>query len=318
MSDSTLDAIEAQLDDLFQQQAYGDALTLATQVHASGRFPEGAPLFYYYQICAATRLQNTALALQLIDQMLDEGLWLGRSLLQDSPDLKQLQGDPVFETRVNRNYERQHAIPAKTYTLEPRDRLDRTAGEPYPLLLVLHSNGSSAEKAMPFWRHAAERGWLVALPQSSQYVWAGAAVWDDLETTCQDVLRSLNTLGQRYPIDSRQVIFAGHSLGGQMAIRFLLDGPYEGLGFLAVSPYMTELEPFVPLVEACEGRNLRGYMIVGEKDPVILPTVNQALKDLLVSHQIACEMEVVPGAGHDYPPRFAESLERALEFIISS
>ena len=128
MSETNLDTIEAQISELFKNQEYSQVLALASQAHASGHFPEAAPYFYYYQICAATRLQDTATAFQLMDQMLEEGLWLGKSLLRDSPSLKQLQDDPVFERQLTRNYERQHAIPATTIFLEPRDRLTRTAG----------------------------------------------------------------------------------------------------------------------------------------------------------------------------------------------
>jgi len=315
MSETDLDAIESQIMEFFKKQEYSQALDLASQAHASGHFPEAAPFFYYYRICAATRLQDTATAFQLMDQMLEEGLWLGTSLLRESPSLKQLQDDPVFERQVNRNYERQHAIPATTILLEPRDRLTRTESEPYPLLLVLHSNGSSAKKAMPFWRHAAERGWLVALPQSTQFIWADAAVWDDLETTSQDVLRSLENLRQRYPINSQRVVFAGHSLGGQIAIRFLLDGPFEGQAFIALGPYLPEIEPLVPLIEACQGRALRGYIIAGEQDRVISRQVIQSFQKLLNEHHIPCEVEIASGAGHDYPPGFGEYLDRALRFV---
>jgi len=169
---------------------------------------------------------------------------------------------------------------------------------------------------MPFWRHAAGRGWLVALPQSTQFIWADAAVWDDLDTTSQDVLRSLENLRQRYAIDSQRVVYAGHSLGAQMAIRFLLDGPFEGRGFIALGPYLSEIDSLVPLVEACQGRSLRGYIIAGEQDKVISHGVIQSFQKLLNDHHLPCAVEMVPGAGHDYPPGFGEHLDRALRFIM--
>ncbi len=113
---------------------------------------------------------------------------------------------------------------------------------------------------------------------------------------------------------------AGFSRGGELAIWLALSGTIEVRGFIAVGPggpYIREPDKWVPLIEASQGRGLRGYLVVGEQD-VSCYEGTLALAELFKSRHFPCELEVHPNLGHDFPPEFQQSLARALEFVFQA
>jgi predicted esterase len=60
---------------------------------------------------------------------------------------------------------------------------------------------------------------------------------------------------------------------------------------------------------------LRGYLIAGGKDPRY--EAFKQVHTLLLQHGIPCEMEDHPELGHEFPPDFENSLDKALKFILS-
>ncbi|TEU17283.1 MAG: hypothetical protein E3J21_08890 [Anaerolineales bacterium] len=113
---------------------------------------------------------------------------------------------------------------------------------------------------------------------------------------------------------------AGFSRGGELAIWLALSGTIEVRGFIAVGPggpYIREPDKWVPLIEASQGRGLRGYLVVGEQD-VSCYEGTLALAELFKSRHFPCELEVHPNLGHDFPPEFQQSLARALEFVLQA
>ena len=60
---------------------------------------------------------------------------------------------------------------------------------------------------------------------------------------------------------------------------------------------------------------MRGYLVAGGKDPRY--EMFKQIHALFLQHGIPCEMEDHPELGHEFPPDFEKSLEKALNFILA-
>ena len=319
MKDLTFSDLHTQLMHLYQNGEYAQALDLATR--AASQFPAEALRTCYWRVCMASLLDETALALQALEEALASGLWYAEAQLRQDPDLQSLQGLPEFEHMVEvcrkREAEAQAQAAPALITLQPESGC-QPGSQPCPLLLALHGNKRTAEVTVGFWRSAVSEGWLLALPQSSQVRGPDGYVWNDRDRAVREIQEHYDTLCQQYAIDSDRVVLAGFSLGGELAIWLAMSGTIEARGFIAVGPggpYMNEPDKWAPLIEDSQGRGLRGYLVVGEQD-VFCYEGAQALAALLKSRDIPCELEVHPNLGHDFPPEFQQSLTRALEFVL--
>src|SRR4051794_40022706 len=95
MTPATYDALNDAAMDLYQQQRFAEVLDLLTR--EGDRFPEQAFEVLYLRSCMAARTAQPALALALIQEALDRGLWFGEELIRRTPSWQGLQGDPAFE-----------------------------------------------------------------------------------------------------------------------------------------------------------------------------------------------------------------------------
>ena len=321
MNNLTFSDLRAQLFQLYQSGEYAQALDLATR--AASRFPTEALRIYYWRICMASLIKETALALQLLEEALEAGFWYAEAQLREDPDLQSLQGLPRFEQLVEICRKRQAEAQARAapalITLQPEGQCQADR-QPCPLLLAFHGNNRDAEYSAGFWRSAVSKGWLLALPQSSQVGGPDGYVWNDRDWAVREIQEHVATLCEQYAVDPDRVVVAGFSMGGELAIWLALSGTIEVCGFIAVGPvgpYMNEPDNWVPLIEASQARGLRGYMVVGEQD-IFCYEGTQALAAMLRSRNIPCELEVHPNLGHDFPPEFQQSLIRALDFILQA
>jgi len=314
----TFDDLQTHIQALYREKDYAAALDLATE--QSPNFPEQFHLLYYWRVCMAARTNQINLALQLLDELINNGFWYVETLLRKSPSLLPLQGIPEFEQRIERSRQLQSEERSRLYPLLIlRSTGHCSAGqEPCPLLIALHANASTAQQSVDCWQAAASAGWLVAIPQSTQAVWKGAYVWDDREVMEQELLRHFHALTKQYSVDLQRVVIAGHSLGGELAIWLAIKGILPTAGFIAIGPggpLMDGVENWTALLEENNSRTLRGYLILGDEDSTISPNQVHMLTKILNRAGISTEIEEIPGAGHDFAPEYADGLLRGLNFI---
>jgi dienelactone hydrolase len=179
----------------------------------------------------------------------------------------------------------------------------------------MHGNNSNSEASVDSWRSAANRGWLLTLPQSSQLGDFDAYVWNDRERAIAEVREHDATIRREYEVDPARVVVGGFSMGGGLAAWLAASGTIDVQGFIAVGPYLEDAGQLRPLIEARRDRKLRGYIVVGDQDDPCYQ-ISKEITALLRSHEIACELEVHPGLGHAFPPAFESSLAKALDFIL--
>lgn len=318
MSVETIEDLLDQLQDLTSSGELESALRLVEEQRP--HFPAHRRLIDYWRGVLYVRVGELDEAVSVFREAADSGLWYGETLLRNTPVFQPLQGHPEFEAVVQqhvemRQGESERAFPLLTLRSEGRCK---PGGTPCPLMIALHANAATARESVDFWRPAAASGWLVAAPQSSQAMWRGAYIWDDRETTEQEIVRHFGSLNEQYAVDQDKVILAGHSMGGEMAAWLALRGALAVRGFIAIGPagpFMDNPESWRQLILEYPGYGLRGYILVGEEDVSADATAAAYFTDLMNAAGLPCELELVPHAGLDYAPEYEASILRALEFV---
>jgi predicted esterase len=318
MSTEAFERLYEQLQKLYYKEDYETALKLASE--SRSRFPEQRAALDYWRMTMAARLGKAKLAKQILREAIEQGEWYSELLLRRSPSFRSLQDDPEFESLVSRNQEiaeKDHNTNYPLYTLRPEKRC-QSGGTPCPLLLGLHGNATTAQSSIAFWAPAATAGWLVAAPQSSQAIWKDAYVWDDRQNAGAEIQRHYQSILDRYAIDVKRTVIAGHSTGGELAIWLALNRSFKVRGFLAISPettFLTDPDEWRPLLDQEASAGLRGCILIGEKDTSINIESIQIFIAQLEQANIPCRLEVIPLAGRHYDPVYDSAVLSALAFI---
>lgn len=301
----------------FQAGEFQQALDLVES--ESRRFPQDRPLMDYWRMCAAARVGKKQHVVEIAEKFFHDGFWYGEAMWRLTPSFKPLQGDVDFEKLVTKSVEIQSADLESAKPIQ----LEYTPENPpkdFPLLIALHGNQQSAEKTLPFWGSVRDAGFALIIPQSRQAMFKGAYIWDELDTSIRQVKGCFDSVKQRIEFDTSKVVLAGHSMGGLVAIQMAMTGEIPVRGLIANGPAL----PFEDAPEELElaiafskKQGLRAYFIVGEKDVDIEQEGVYELFEKMKSAGISCELEIVPGATHDYNPGYDVALLRALKFIDS-
>ena len=299
--------------DLYMAGNYSKAYDLLTAV--SDRYPAWQGRAYEIRVDLAAMMGKLELAESILEQALDLGYFYNDFVLRRDEDLKALQGRPRFETLVERSFkklaEEQRNARPELKILEPLE----SSGNKNPLLIGLHGNNSNAQGFSDYWGYLTKNKWLVALPQSAEISGKGLYVWNDIARVEKDIPVHYETLKQQYDIDENKTILAGFSKGGHASIHLALKGFFPVRGFLALAPYVGDVNNWLPLLTLPGLNKLRGYFIMGGLDEHCTPGAIK-LKDKLNDFGVQCEMEVFPEMAHDIPSNFDEVLPRALNFIL--
>ncbi len=300
--------------DLYLAGEYSKAYDLMTSV--CDRYPAWQGRAYEIRVDLAAMLGNLELAENILEQALDLGYFYNDFVLRRDEDLKALQGRPRFEALVERSFmtlaEEQRKTCPELKILEPLE----SSVSKLPLLIGLHGNNSNAQGFSDYWGFLTRNNWLVALPQSAEISAKGLYVWNDTTRFEKDIPVHYEIIKQQYPIDENKAIIAGFSKGGHAAIHLALKGFFPVRGFLALAPYVGDVNNWLPLLNTPNLKNLRGYFVMGGRDEHCTPGAMK-LKDKFNDQGLMCEMEVFPEMEHDIPSNFDEVLARANKFILN-
>lgn len=154
-----------------------------------------------------------------------------------------------------------------------------SAGEPLPLLIVLHGGGGTGRKmqrALGFDTYADTRGFYVAYPDASQQSDAReGAHWNDGRGTAGMVQRGIDdvafikemitAIGRQVPLDASRVYVTGASNGGMMTYR--LGCETSGV-FAGIAPVIANIP--APLFATCAPQAPLTFVSVnGSADPLV-------------------------------------------------
>ena len=311
MSYSQYRQFRSEVHRLYQSGEYSAALERLDQ--SAQAYPDQAPLISYIRLCLLALTAQAPQALAALQHALDQGYWYPPATLHGDPDLASLQGQAEFERLVAVCAVR-FAQAAKSAHPE-RIVLTPPPGTPapYPFLLAFHGRNADAASSQPYWESLAERGWLVALLQSSQLVGVGTYAWDDRQRSVDEARQHFNELSNSYPVHWQRLVLAGFSQGAGVAIWLALHQLLPAAGFIAVAPYLRGVEELIPPTEALPASRLRAYLLTGDLDQH--QEMFAQIEALLRARQIIYQREQRPDLEHDYPADFDQSLDQALQFI---
>ncbi|MFZ5817963.1 MAG: alpha/beta hydrolase [Bacillota bacterium] len=295
---------------LHQAKQYAEALAYVTR--EGGRFPELSLRILPFQATMAAMTGQVELAVACLQTAIDRGQWYGERFPRN-PELASLQGHATFERIVAICGERREAARAaarpQLYTEQP-DPLPH----PAPLLMVMHGNGGDGPGTLAQWRAAAQMGWLVAVAQSSQVEGAGQYVWNDAARNLAEMTQHFADLQVSHAVDPERVVLGGFSMGAGEVVHLAIYGQIPARGFIAVAPFVRDLDGLKEQMARVAPGSVRGYIITGDAD-----FTYQSARDTVEACRAAgipCALEEHPGLGHAPPAAFDQSLGRALRFIL--
>lgn len=308
MEQLSFDELTDQMMNLYREGKYAEALQVVEQ--NADHFPEHLVRTTFWKMCLLSLCGRSDDVISVFQTGLDAGLWWSHIRFQD-PDLNAVRDLAEFKRLMAISLEKYQE--ARTHT--KRDQVMLLPGVPesglYPLLIALHGSGGTKDSNLKYWELARQKGWLVLSPQSTQPVDPGAYCWDDSEQGLADILFYFEKVSKEYSIDPQRVVITGFSQGSGMAIYAALSGKINARGFLAIGTYWADANSIKPLAK--QTKSVRGYFITGEKDQYLDKIIE--IQNILKENNISFGEEVHPELGHEFPPHFGASFDKAIDFI---
>jgi predicted esterase len=319
-TDDSYQLLDARVMELYREQNYAEALDLLT---AEGpRYPGHETDVSYMRSCLAARTGDYGLAVEILEQALEQGTWFGEMLLRRSPSWQPLQGRPDFERVAAACLERQHAEQAGRPPARYSALIPEGGTPPYRSIVALHGNGENPRKALDGWRAVTGDGWLLAAIESSQIIQSDGYVWDDTEVALREIREQYAALAADHELSADDLVIAGFSMGGHTALQVALSGTIPARAFILLGPGGPdpgEDDPvsWLPLIQEARSRGvrLRGYLLAGQDDEITQVETQRRLAGFLTEQGIPCGFEAVPGVAHAYPLDFGPIIARALAFV---
>ena len=294
----------------YHARKFKEALAVIDQLSLA--FPAEAASTNFWRICLLSAAGDKKGALDAMMSAISRGMWWSERQIRTESDLAALQGDSHFESMVDVCKLKQHNA---TFTAKPDLLVLKPNGKgPFPLLIALHGENSSAEHDVSLWESVVEQGWMLAMPQSSQPSGPNAYGWDDETRAMIEINAHYLSLLKHFPIERGRVVLAGFSQGAIMATVLALDGLVRVRGFIAVSPDSTGLTKLDLAVKSAQRRRLAAYLVMGGRDFQYAKL--KGIPATLSGAEIACKLEEYPTMGHAFPADFDQTLKRAFEFVV--
>jgi predicted esterase len=293
---------------LYGEERFGEALALVEDAEPS--LPGWRSRTTYWRACLECLVGRPDSALGALQWGLEAGLWWRPDWLVTDHDLEPLWNRAGFKEVVAESERRQHAANAHRPE-RPEVLLLPPNGEPRGLLVALHMYGTTARRSAPFWRPAAEDGYVVCLPESTTVQADGLPCWDDDTAADRDVALAIEGAKEAYALGGRPVVLAGASQGGVRAAEMALRGrPVASRAFIGVVSGLADPDLIEGTVGGAADRGLRAWLLTGQRD-----AARQAVETFhaqLSGHGIPCRLDVLDDLGHTFPDDFGERLRAVL------
>ncbi|MFW9991370.1 MAG: hypothetical protein ACFFD4_04860 [Candidatus Odinarchaeota archaeon] len=271
------------------------------------KYPGFRSGLYYPQMCAAVKLENHDLSLELFKEVIDEGGWYSEMILQQTPEFQPLQGMPEFKrlSRISVERFKEESMKNHDLTVFP----DKSSG-PFPLMLALHADGGLMKEEYAVWKGIVDHGYVLGMPRSTYVHWSrDGANWSGHQSAVDQVKAYVDKLLVDGSIDPKKTVLGGLSSGGGLAVKLSLTGAVPARGFVVVAPggpETREPEKWLPLIDQAKNRDLQGIIIRGGKDTAIPRENIQQLVEMLNDGGISCIFREYPEIGHWYPSDFMD------------
>jgi pimeloyl-ACP methyl ester carboxylesterase len=232
-----------------------------------------------------------------------------------SPSLKPLQNLPEFENLVKMSAERSKEYLKEEYEIT---RIPDDVKPPYPFMLALHAGSGFVDEESIFWEKMVNEGYVLGMPRSTNVFWSGrdSAYWPEHEVAAKQIKNYIKKINTDITLDLDRTIVGGLSAGGELSIWLALTGTIRVQKFIVIAPggqWMNEPEKWQPVIDNSKNRDVKGMIILGEKDKAIPHKSIEQVVDMLNNGGISCKFIKYPGLGHWYPTDFREILSSFIQ-----
>ncbi len=212
---------------------------------------------------------------------------------------------------------RKKALEISKTVMEIQIPVNYSPKKKYPLLIVLHGGGSSIERAKSNWKsEKLAKEFIVAFLQSYMHQDLITFGWRTSDPRVREDIKKLYTqIVKDYSIDTENIVVGGISAGGSMAFDLAINDIIPVNGVFGVCPGKPQ-EFAEENIKAAKSRNVRAYILGGEKD-FYLPRQDEMAKAFDFA-DLEYEQVVIEEHGHDYPEDFSKWIDSALEFLVQT
>jgi len=257
---------------------------------------------FRYALAAAAGKKQEAMSI-MREAIETKGYWYSYEYLQADDDLDLLRKEAEFEKWIQLCKEREEEARANQ---KSKILLLGNEGQAKPTFLVLHGDQENLEIAKPYWEGLVEKGYLLALQQSSQIEFSHGYNWSDVHQGVAEVGTYAEAL-QAEGLMGSPVWIGGFSAGCNVALRAMLDGAIEANHFVFMAPWLPDLDAWKADLVKLKEKGVTGHILVGDQDCDCQEGAEELaalLKELEVEHTF----DLIEGLSHDYPEDFSERL----------
>lgn len=300
-------ALQKEIFHAFNKRKFNEIHSLIDK--AQSEFPERLEKTLFWRACAYSLENKLEKAIQALKKGLEKGIWWNPQTLTGDSDLKSLHKLEAFQTIVQKceQFLEKKNPEAKPQLFTYGNHTANTG------IFSLHWRGSNVDDFAPYWLDTNTlKEYYFGFPQSSQVYGYNAYKWDHPEIATKDILYTFEQFkGQS---NAKNVILAGASQGGKLAIEFSINKNVDVTGFIAVIPAIQDLSQFEKHLKENPVSGIKGCIITGDEDYFYEKTVE--LTQLFKKYNLPCKFIVKEGLGHFFPADFTNLLKEAVDYIL--
>ncbi|SCB83552.1 DUF3089 domain-containing protein [Bacillus wiedmannii] len=273
---------------------------------AEREFPERIDKTSFWKACAYSVEGKGEEAIAILNGAMQKGIWWNPHTLMYDEDLKVLQDKADFKVIVKKCEE---IFKKQQLTADPKlftyGNEKAKAG-----LFSLHWRGSNIDDFAPYWcEEEILHGYILGFSQSSQIHGMKSYSWDNHEIAIKDVMKTFNDFVNKYNLED--IIIAGASQGGNIAIELALKNMLATQKFIAVIPAIRDVKAIESIVVSNDITNVEGCIVTGDKDLFYENTLQ--LMSMFEEYNVNCKLIVREGLGHLFPADFTQILKNIME-----
>lgn len=299
---------------LYMKEDYLEAYNFITKNSVGIKVNEAQIYNFRYSIACKAGL--TELALEIISEAITKkGYWYSYEYLLEDDDLNPLRKYSEFDELANICKDRE--LKAKTNSRTEVKIINHNnivSNEKQSLLIALHGNEENIILTEDYWSSCLDNNYILALPQSSEIGFSGGYYWNNAQSGSDEVKKEYDKILQTYNINLDNIIIGGFSAGARVSLYAILNDLINLSGFIFVGPWLPEINEWEHLLDKLKSKDIKGYIICGDKDEDCLECTESFVK-MLNERNIPNLFKVIKDLEHDYPENFGELLNEGIEFI---
>lgn len=299
---------------LYMKEYYLEAYNYITENSVGIKVNEAQIYNFRYSIACKAGLVD--LAMEIIREAITKkGYWYSFEYLLKDEDLNPLRKYSEFDELANlckdRELKAKMSSKSDIKIIKPNNIV---SNEKQPLLIALHGNEENIMLTEDYWSSCVDNNYTLALPQSSEIGFSDGYYWNNVQKGSDELKEEYDKVLQGYKIDLDKVIIGGFSAGARVALYSMFNDLINVKGFIFVGPWLPEINEWEHLLDKLIAKDIKGYIICGDKDGDCLQCTESFVK-MLNERNIPNVFKIIKDLEHDYPENFAELLNEGIEFI---